>query len=373
MAQEASSQENYQAIRSVHKSLRLSAIPPASTDDVFYVVCYVDPETQKEFVFWEDILQAFEEGVHVRDKAKMIPFLRGSDLKILEPRRIAAMPDTVLDVIVGGPLVDTEVKSPRNVPEEPASVPLRVEKTVEKTDKTAVLFQNGTTIGTIERHSVHGLENAAMDDYSHINRPAAAPSAQGLQVWSYVPPPTDKASLMHHHSGSTSSAHSLGPQEYLTTSSSAQSSRSQEFSTPGRDFTKAVIGASQGDNNAQVALGDMYKEGQGVEQDYMAAMDWYLKAASQDNPEGQHRVGVMYSLGSGVPKDNSVALEWFLKAAEQGHAGAQYNVGLYHQLGREVPQDYAKATEWYHKAADQGNTDALKMLDKMSKKYINYI
>jgi hypothetical protein len=82
MVQEASPRELYQPIRSVHKSLRLSAIAPPTTDDIFYVVCYADPKTQKDFVFWEDILQAFEEGLHARDGAKMVPFLRGSDLKM---------------------------------------------------------------------------------------------------------------------------------------------------------------------------------------------------------------------------------------------------------------------------------------------------
>lgn len=77
-----SPKELFQPIRSVHKSLRLSAIAPPTTDDIFYVVCYADPKTHKEFVFWDDILQAFEEGLHARNGAKIVPFLRGSDLKM---------------------------------------------------------------------------------------------------------------------------------------------------------------------------------------------------------------------------------------------------------------------------------------------------
>ncbi|KAG0062061.1 hypothetical protein BGZ90_003274, partial [Linnemannia elongata] len=47
------------------------------------------------------------------------------------------------------------------------------------------------------------------------------------------------------------------------------------------DFTLTSINANLGDKDAQVALGDMYLDGEGVQQDYQAAMKWFRRAADQ--------------------------------------------------------------------------------------------
>lgn len=73
-------QELIQAIRSVEKLLSPSSILPPHPDEIFYVECQPDPETQKPVVLWDDILQAFDDAVQVRHKAKLVPFLKGKDL-----------------------------------------------------------------------------------------------------------------------------------------------------------------------------------------------------------------------------------------------------------------------------------------------------
>ncbi|KAG0296705.1 hypothetical protein BGZ96_008750 [Linnemannia gamsii] len=384
MVQEVSPQELFQPIRSVHKSLRLSAIAPPTTDDIFYVVCYANPKKNKlqtGFVFWDDILQAFEEGLHVRDGAKMVPFLRGPDLKILEPRRIAASPNTVLDIVVGGPLVDTEVTSPMSTPEKPEFVPMRAKKEKEINDKD-------TAATSAVRYPLTYVPPATSME-SQFDKLAVAPSAGVLQAWPSVPSPANRSSQAVYRFDGITGAHSLGPQEYSGASNLGQFPRPQEYpgasnrgqlprpqehpTTPGRDVTNAIISAHQGDKVAQAALGDMYKEGHGVYQDYLTAMDWYLKAANQGHSDAQYKIGAMYSTGLGVSQDYSQAMAWFLKAADQGHAGAQYNVGLHYDVGRGVGRDYLTAEEWYQKAADLGNSDAKKMLDDMSKKDLHVI
>jgi TPR repeat protein len=75
-----------------------------------------------------------------------------------------------------------------------------------------------------------------------------------------------------------------------------------------------MVSASHGDLDAQVALGDMFKEGLEVRQDYQATMDWYLKAAEQGNAEGQAKVGLLYYLGMGVRQNCSTAMNWYYKA-----------------------------------------------------------
>ena len=47
----------------------------------------------------------------------------------------------------------------------------------------------------------------------------------------------------------------------------------------------------------------MYRDGQGVPQDYAQAVAWYRKAAEQGDNWGQYVFGAMYRDGLCVPKD----------------------------------------------------------------------
>lgn len=79
MLQEDNPQEHVQAIRSVDKSIRPNAVTPATPDEIYHVDTHPDPETQKEIVLWDDILQAFGNAVQVRHKTRVVPFLKGRD------------------------------------------------------------------------------------------------------------------------------------------------------------------------------------------------------------------------------------------------------------------------------------------------------
>ncbi|KAF9145340.1 hypothetical protein BGX30_009350 [Mortierella sp. GBA39] len=195
--------------------------------------------------------------------------------------------------------------------------------------------QYASANSSVRRNPVWGLVEEAIENYTHIDRPfEAPPGARGPQAWPYIEPPSTSEDSL------PSNAHSMGPQEYPTTSDSTP----KDYSTPGRDLTKAIISASQGDKDAQVALGDMYKEGLGVNQDYQSAMEWYLKAGEQGDAVGQRKVGMMYSLCLG--------------AANQGNAAARYNIGVLYEQGQGVPLDYSQAMVWFRKAADQGLSQA---------------
>ncbi len=52
----------------------------------------------------------------------------------------------------------------------------------------------------------------------------------------------------------------------------------------------------------------------------------------------------MYVSGEGVPQDYAAAVGWYRKAAEQGDAESQFNLGLLYRQGQGVPQDYGAAT-----------------------------
>ncbi|KAH7036132.1 hypothetical protein BKA57DRAFT_496917 [Linnemannia elongata] len=105
--------DHTQGFRAIHKTQRPSTFTHIDPDDIIFIDCHTHPDTNRDFILWEDIQQAFEEALFVRHKAKMLPFVKGTDLRPVEPRRIAAVPDSVLDVVVGGDIATPKVPSPQ--------------------------------------------------------------------------------------------------------------------------------------------------------------------------------------------------------------------------------------------------------------------
>ena len=77
--------------------------------------------------------------------------------------------------------------------------------------------------------------------------------------------------------------------------------------------------AEQGDADAQIRLGQMYRRGFGdLPPDYKEAVKWYRKAAEQGNADAQNTLGVMYYNGEGVSKDEVEGYAWCLLAQANG-------------------------------------------------------
>ena len=147
-------------------------------------------------------------------------------------------------------------------------------------------------------------------------------------------------------------------------------------------FEKA---AAQGNADAQTFMGNLYRDGLGVEQDYIKAKEWHEKASAQGHADAQFNLGYLYQEGLGVGQDYEKAREWYEKAAAQGHTHAvdnlvylyenvkfkyEYSIEKYAEQGdadsqfalalmyEDVERDYVKAREWLEKAAAQGHTNA---------------
>lgn len=121
--------------------------------------------------------------------------------------------------------------------------------------------------------------------------------------------------------------------------------------------------ADQGFANAQIGLGIMYDNGQGVPQDYAVAVKWYRLAADQGYAGAQNNLGVRYDEGLGVPQDYATAVKWYRLAADRGDANAQKNLGAMYEKGKGVPQDYVQAHKRYNLGAAAGNKDAIENRD----------
>ena len=109
------------------------------------------------------------------------------------------------------------------------------------------------------------------------------------------------------------------------------------FWLPNADAALHQLLAERGNAVAQLLLGDMYANGEGVPRDEAQTVTWYRKAAEQGIADAQNNLGGMYANGEGVPRDEAQAVTWSRKAAEQGHAGAQLtrsHVGLWQRRTR---------------------------------------
>ncbi len=122
--------------------------------------------------------------------------------------------------------------------------------------------------------------------------------------------------------------------------------------------------AETGNAAAQNILGNRYYAGQGIEQDFSAALNCYSAAAEQQYAPGQYNLGYMFEHGKGVKQDYGEAFYWYTLSAEQGYDVAQNNLALLYELGYGTAQDYEKAHAWYQAAAEQGNQDAERALTR---------
>ncbi|MEM9617300.1 MAG: hypothetical protein AAF936_04995 [Pseudomonadota bacterium] len=131
--------------------------------------------------------------------------------------------------------------------------------------------------------------------------------------------------------------------------------------------TSAAIGtleeaAALGHPPAQLQLGELYKTGQGVDQDLGQSRTWFRRAANGGNVLAMHRIGVMTARGDGGPADTAEAIGWFELAANRGLVDSQYNLGaIYHpsdNAASSAVQDAAKAYFWYSLAAQNGDEQA---------------
>ena len=116
--------------------------------------------------------------------------------------------------------------------------------------------------------------------------------------------------------------------------------------------------AGQGNADAQTILGIMYDYGQGVPQDEVQALDWYLRAAIQGEPAVQYKVGDRYFRGIGTEQNYHEALEWWELAASGGHSDAQFNLGLMYYRGLVTEPDFIRAADLFRSAAEQENSYA---------------
>lgn len=79
---------------------------------------------------------------------------------------------------------------------------------------------------------------------------------------------------------------------------------------------------------------------------FFDAFTLYRGLAQKGNAEAQYQMGYAYYHGNGLNQDYEKAVEWFTEAANQGHIKAQETLGSMYYFGQGVKQDLAESARW---------------------------
>jgi uncharacterized protein len=145
--------------------------------------------------------------------------------------------------------------------------------------------------------------------------------------------------------------------------------RSGDYQTALRELQPL---AESGMPEAQLVLGIMHANGQGVAEDGSEAVKWIRGAAEQGLAQAQLSLANMYFLGRQVRKDSAEAVKWYRRAAEQGHPQAQFSLASMYSVGDGVSQDYVLAYMWCTLSdAGSGVRRCDRMTSKMTKEQVD--
>jgi serine/threonine protein kinase len=117
-------------------------------------------------------------------------------------------------------------------------------------------------------------------------------------------------------------------------------------------FDKAC---SNGGWEACKNLGNMYRKGDGIAQDYPRAASLYSRACNGGNMRSCANLGFLYANGSGVVKDDAHATQLYTTACNGGDGMGCSNLGNVYASGRGVTKDENQAAALYLKACAAGD------------------
>ncbi|QCE32714.1 sel1 repeat family protein [Acetobacteraceae bacterium] len=121
----------------------------------------------------------------------------------------------------------------------------------------------------------------------------------------------------------------------------------QNYTKAFQYFKKA---SQKGNLWADLNLGVMYEKGHGVAQNYQKAREYYESAAQQSLPEAENNLGYLYQHGLGMDHNYLMAKQYYEMASSQDNAEAFYNLGIMALNGQGCAQSKEKALDYFRKA-----------------------
>ena len=121
----------------------------------------------------------------------------------------------------------------------------------------------------------------------------------------------------------------------------------------------------EGSANARVFMGDMYRNGLGVGQDIVKAIEMYTGPADAGNAHAQMMLGEIFETSAEV-KDEAHAAAYYAKAAENGIVEAAMRIGDMCREGRGVGgRKLEDAYMWYYLAQLQGEARGRTQIEEL--------
>ena len=127
-------------------------------------------------------------------------------------------------------------------------------------------------------------------------------------------------------------------------------------------FVEMMAAASGGDSLSQFDLGVRYLRGDGVQQDYAKAYEWFKKAADQGHPRAKYNIGSLHLNGWGVPRDASQAIGWYKRAFDGADPELLFAMAQTVEAERAMLNAWPFAVKCYAAAADAGHAKAQEVL-----------
>jgi len=130
-----------------------------------------------------------------------------------------------------------------------------------------------------------------------------------------------------------------------------------------RDLKRRAL---SGDVSANRALGQRYRDGDGVGQDRKEAAKWFTAAAESDDAYSQNELGFALLNGFGVEANLGQAYRWFRTSALAGNADAMENLAYIYGSRNQSGVIPANALACYMAAAQLGSATAKDQIAKLS-------
>lgn len=114
------------------------------------------------------------------------------------------------------------------------------------------------------------------------------------------------------------------------------------------------MGAEKGFPIALRSLGDVYRDGRGVDKNLTEARYWYVLGAAKNNVFAEYNLGLIFLQGQGVAENKEKAVFWFWRAARQGFGPAMQRLANFYISGDIVQKDEQQGRVLLQGAAEMG-------------------
>nr|WP_256203126.1 tetratricopeptide repeat protein [Pseudomonas sp. ML96] len=125
-----------------------------------------------------------------------------------------------------------------------------------------------------------------------------------------------------------------------------------------------IAAARRGELEAQVMLGQLLLQGQGIERDTKLALTWFRLAAQRGSAMADNMLGRCLEHGWGGPSDLAEAARHYQRAAQSGLDWGLYNLANLVSTGRGLTCDPEAAFTLYQRAAALGHAKSMNLLGR---------